>query len=217
MCTPKLYIGGRTLTVPYGSAGKFVYELSTLYRAYAEGSTMECIVLKRITVMSVLLQKPHFKSKPKDHSSCLERCLQSWSEGDLNNLLLEGRILQNHLPKPNASKNGSTSLALTFSNLMFQGKTSAALQLLTQNGNSGVLPVNDPVHQSDSESQTVLDILKSKHPQAQPASPDTILWNSSKAPQIHPVICDQINASSIRSADLRTKGAAGPSGIDAYC
>ena len=206
MCTPKLYIGGRTLTVPYGSAGKFVYELSTLYRAYAEGSTMECIALKTITVMSVLLQKAHFKSKPKDHSSCLERCLQSWSEGDLNNLLLEGRILQNHLPKPNASKNGSTSLALTFS-----------LQLLTQNGNSGVLPVNDPVHQSDSESQTVLDILKSKHPQAQPASPDTILWNSSKAPQIHPVIFDQINASSIRSADLRTKGAAGPSGIDAYC
>ena len=147
--------------------------------------------------MSVLLQKAHFKSKPKDHSSCLERCLQSWSEGDLNNLLLEGRILQNHLPKPNASKNGSTSLALTFSNLMFQGKTSAALQLLTQNGNSGVLPVNDPVHQSDSESQTVLDILKSKHPQAQPASPDTILWNSSEAPQIHPVIFDQINASSI--------------------
>ena len=133
------------------------------------------------------------------------------------NLLLEGRTLQNHLPKPNASKNGSTNLARTFLNLMFQGKTSAALQLLTQNGNGGVLHVNDPVHQSDSESQTVLDILKSKHPQAQPASPDTILWNSSKAPQIHPVICDQINASSIRSADLRTKGAAGPSGIDAYC
>ena len=148
--------------------------------------------------MSVLLlQKPHYKSKPKDHSSCLEQRLQSWSEGDLNNLLLEGRTLQNHLPKPNASKNGSTNLARTFLNLMFQGKTSAALQLLTQNGNGGVLHVDDPVHRSDSESQTVLDILKSKHPQAQPASPDTILWNSSEAPQIHPVIFDQINASSI--------------------
>ena len=35
------------------------------------------------------------------------------------NLLLEERTLQNHLPKPNASNNGSTNLARTFSNLMF--------------------------------------------------------------------------------------------------
>ena len=197
---------------------KFVYELSTLYRAYAEGSALECIALKAITVMSVLLlQKPHYKSKPKDHSSCLERRLQSWAEGDLNNLLLEGRTLQSRLPKPNSSKGGDANLARTFSNLMFQGKTSAALQLLTQKGNSGVLHVDDPADRSDPESQSVLDILKSKHPQAQPASPDAVLLNSSEAPQIHPVVFDQITASSIRSAALRTKGAAGPSGIDAHC
>lgn len=168
--------------------------------------------------MSVLLlQKPHYKSKPKDHSSCLERRLQSWSEGDLNNLLLEGRTLQKRLPKPNSSKSGDANLSRTFSNLMFQGKTSAALQLLTQNGNSGVLHVDDPADRSDPESRSVLDVLKFKHPQAQPASPDAVLLNSSEVPQIHPVIFDQITASSIRSAALRTKGAAGPSGIDAHC
>ena len=47
---------------------------------------------------------------------------------------------------------------------MFQGKTSAALQLLTRSGNDGVLHVDDPVDQSNPESQSVLDILKSKHP-----------------------------------------------------
>jgi hypothetical protein len=208
-----------TFTVPYGNVGKkFVYELSTLYRAYADGSAMECIALKAVTVMSVLLlQKPHYKSKAKDHTSCLERRLQSWSEGDLNNLLLEGRTIQNRLPKPNPSKNGDTYLARTFSNLMFQGKTSAALQLLTQSGNSGVLHVDDPADRSDPESQSVLDVLKSKHPQAQPASPDAVPFISSEAPQIHPVVFDQINATSIRSAALRTKGAAGPSGLDAHC
>lgn len=43
------------------------------------------------------------------------------SEGNLNNLLLEGRTLQNHLPKSNTSKNGDGNIARTFSNLMFQG------------------------------------------------------------------------------------------------
>ena len=120
--------------VPYGNAGKkFVYELSTLYRAYAEGSALESIALKAITVMSILLlQKPHSKSKTKDHSACLERRLQCWSNGDLTNLLLEGRTLQNRLPKSGPSANSNAKLTQTFSNLMFQGKTSAALQLLTQ-------------------------------------------------------------------------------------
>ena len=72
------------------------------------------------------------------------------------------------------------------------------------------LHVEDPVDRSDPESQSVLGILKSKHPQAQPASPDAVLLNSSEAPQIHSVVFDQITASSIRSAALRTKGAAGP-------
>ena len=55
-----------TFTVPYGKVGKkFVYELSTLYRAYAEGSALECIALKAVTVMSVLLQRPHHKIKAK--------------------------------------------------------------------------------------------------------------------------------------------------------
>ena len=45
-----------TFIVPYGNAGKkFVNELSTLYRAYAEGTALECVAMKAITVMSVLL------------------------------------------------------------------------------------------------------------------------------------------------------------------
>ena len=208
-----------TFTVRYGNAGKkFVLELSTLYNAYADGSGLECIALKAITVMSVLLlQKPYNKSKPKVHSSCLERHLQLWTEGDIDNLLLEGRTLQSRLPKTNTVRNGDTNLARSFSDLMFQGKTSAALHLLSQSDCRGVLHVDDPANQDDPDSQSVLDILKSKHPQAQPASPVAAPWSSVEVPQIHPVVFERINASSIRSAALRTKGAAGPSGIDAHC
>ena len=166
----------------------------------------------------LLLQKPHNKSKAKEHSACLERRLQSWTDGDLNNLLLEGRILQNRLPKPSATKNNDSKLVRTFTKLMFEGKTNAALQLLSQRGNGGVLHVNDPIDHDDADSHTVLDILKScKHPSPQPATPEAVLPNSSETPQLHPVVFDQIDAKSIRSAALCTKGAAGPSGIDAHC
>ncbi len=61
--------------VPFGNAGNsFVAELSCLFRAYAEGSALEGIAMKAITVASILLlQKPHLKTKPKDHISSLTR------------------------------------------------------------------------------------------------------------------------------------------------
>lgn len=77
--TLKWYIGGRTPSLfPSNSGGKkFVFELSALYRAYAELRAMDCIAPKAITVISILLlQKPHCKSKLKDHSVCLEWRLQ---------------------------------------------------------------------------------------------------------------------------------------------
>ena len=87
--------------VPYENAGKsFVSELSHLFRAYAEGSALECITLKAITIAPILLlQKPHQRSKTKDHISCLERRLKFWKEGDFLELVNEGKALQQRLPK----------------------------------------------------------------------------------------------------------------------
>ena len=125
--------------VPYGNVGKtFVKELAKLYRAYAEGSAMEVIALEAATVMSVLLlQKPFPTSKPRDHTTCLERRLNDWLEGDINKLVIEGRTLQQRLPKTHP--HNDNRVAHTFSQLMFQGKTKAALQLLSQQGKGGVL------------------------------------------------------------------------------
>ena len=168
--------------------------------------------------MSVLLlQKPARNSMPKILTACLERRLDSWVDGDINNLIQEGRALQARLPKPCFSTKNVNKLERTFSNLMFKGKTSAALQLLSQKGKGGVLHVNDPTNSSDPNSQTVLETLKAKHPLAQPSSFEAIPMAYADAPDVHPVIFEQIDASSIRSATLHTKGAAGPSGLDAHC
>ena len=54
--------------------------------------------------------------------------------------------------------------------MMFQGKTQAALQLLTDQGKGGLLHLDDPV----TPLSTVKDVLLSKHPPCNPASPDTL-------------------------------------------
>ena len=84
---------------PSGNAGKrFVAELARLFRAYAEGTALEAIALKAAMVIpTLLLQKPHAASKARDHAICLHRRLQLWLEGDINNLIIEGRTIQHHL------------------------------------------------------------------------------------------------------------------------
>ena len=159
-----------TFTVPYGNAGKrFVSELSRLFRAYADSSALECVAMRAITVMSILLlQKPFCKSKSRHHSSCLERRIITWLSGDVNNLICEGRSIQKRLPKSSSSSaNSNHNLARSFSNLMFQGKTKSALRLLSDKGKGGVLHIKDHVHSTNDPNdrpKTVLDVLKTKTP-----------------------------------------------------
>ena len=83
-------------SVPHGKAGTaFVVELSKLYRSYGEGSAMESIVLSAAVFMPApLLQKPHARSKPKEHLKCSERHLLDWKEGNIETLLHEGHTIQ---------------------------------------------------------------------------------------------------------------------------
>ena len=63
----------------------------------------------------------------------------------------------------------------SFANLMFVGKTKAALDLLSQAQKGGVLHLNDPSDPNNPDSPTVGDILKSKHPQGQYAHAECII------------------------------------------
>ena len=87
--------------IPYGTAGKsFTLELARTYKAFAESSALESIALKAATIMPILLlQKPSKRSKTKDHIRCLQRRLISWKDGNLNELLREGKTIQQRIPK----------------------------------------------------------------------------------------------------------------------
>ena len=49
-------------------------------------------------LLAVGLQKPHKKSKAKDHQKCLANRLRLWKGGEIDQLLLEGRMIQHRWP-----------------------------------------------------------------------------------------------------------------------
>ncbi len=194
-------------------------ELARLYRAYADGLALELIALKATTILPILLlQKPHHSSKSREHVACLERRLTIWKTGHIDALLQEGRTIQGRLPKPGSTRMDEDNTAQAFSKLMVQGKTKAALWLISEQCTSGVLRLDStiPSSSADAEPQTVREVLISKHPPGRPASPDSIHLRDSDPPTVHPVLFECIDAAPIRTAALRTDGAAGPSCIDAH-
>ena len=138
-----------------------------------------------------------------------------WRDGNLNVLVLEGRTIQQRLPKRPPSRDAQ-ELARTFANLMFMGNTKAALRLITEQNKGEVLRLDDLVNTPNSSPQKVRDILESKHPSAQPAHPDSVIPTEAPPP-VHPIVFDALDAATIRMAALHTNGTDGPSGLDAHC
>ena len=82
---PNLFI------LPSGNCGEiFVAELARLFEAYATESPIETSAITAVMIMPTLFQKPHAKSKTRDHITCLKRRLEIWEMGDLAKLLKEG-------------------------------------------------------------------------------------------------------------------------------
>ena len=125
-----------------------------LYRAYAEGSALETVALKAIIILPILLQKSHYSFKSREHVACLERHLSVWKMGDIDALLQEGRTIQNRLPKLGLTAKDEARTTQAFSKLMLQGKTKAALRLISDQCKGGVLR-SPPATQKQSHKQYV--------------------------------------------------------------
>jgi hypothetical protein len=145
--------------VPLGRVGKrFVTELSRLFRAYAEASALESIALTATAIMPILLlQNPSSSSKSKDHARYLDRRCDLWEQGDINSLVLEGRAIQNRLPKNRSPKYQQENIARKFANLMFRGDISGAINLLSSKTSGKVLHASDHLATGAGESTSVLD------------------------------------------------------------
>ena len=204
--------------VPSGASGKrFVAELARLFESFSMESSFEAFSIKAaMTMPALILQKPHAKSKTRDHIACIHRRLALWEKGAIAELLKEGKAIQRSLLR--SVREGCESVAKAarkFSKLMMDGKVRAALRLLTKKTQSGPLSLDEIV--DDRSGRTVREILEEKHPDASPGQPEAILSNELTCDDFHPVLFDSITAEVIRSSALHTEGAAGPSGVDAMC
>jgi len=89
---------------------------------------------------------------------------------------------------------------------MMNERVKDALRLLSENNHGGVLSL----------SPTVLKALSDKHPKAQFPLPSTLIGGySNSTPPLHPIVFEELDGICIRRAALRTRDAAGPSGLDA--
>ena len=93
-------------------------------------------------VLPALLQKPSKISKAKDHSNKLEIRFQLRKDGNILDLLREGRTIQERLR--NSKSENKRDKPRIFSNLMMQGKINAAVKMLS-NSNIGIHSVDDKV------------------------------------------------------------------------
>ena len=151
---------------------------------------------------SLLLQKPSQKSKSKDHLRALERRLELWESGEVMELLKESDTIQKNMEgtKKTTSIN---EISKKFTREMRKGNVHNAMKLLTNNMKNCVLSLN----------KKTLEQLKQKHPQRRYADPEILLPD--KPEEIHPIKFDSIDAENVRKAALKTRGGAGPYGLDA--
>ena len=137
-------------------------ELTRLFQAFADGSSLEHVCMKAITLIQILLlQKPSKRSKTKDNICHLKRRLDIWSNGDILQLLDEGRCIQTRMLSRLATGKSKIDSHI-FRSLMGQGKIKSALSFLSRDQSGGVLGLDEIIPQS--QGKTTRDILTEKHP-----------------------------------------------------
>ena len=151
---------------------------------------------------SLILQKPSSTSKSKEHSAAIERRLALWKQGDLNLLMKEVRFIQEKFVSSRKAK-PVKDISRIFARLVMQGKITAAIKLLDRESSTALV----------TPSREALEELEKKHPSAAEIREECLL--NGPIDQIPPNIFDLINEQMIYDAALKTKGFAGPSGMDA--
>ena len=100
---------------------------------------MSEIALKMVMIMpAVLMLKPSRQSTAKQHTEYLKKRLDLWMAGKFDELMREGRAIQQKLKQQIRKDEREEHTAKTFAKLMTQGKVHAALRLLDKAASLGV-------------------------------------------------------------------------------
>ena len=149
--------------------------------------SLKSLAFTTVMVMHhLLLQKPHSRSKVKDHVKFLERWLSLWQQGDIPALLLEGRTIQQKLTNTFSGDDHTKKLAKSFAKHIRKGNVKSALWMLSGIQGSP-FSARETVDQDNLGNKTVLEVLKEKHPEAQGINEGVLLIEAIELP-FHPII-----------------------------
>ena len=97
--------------------------------------------MKAVMVLpALLLQRPHHKSKDREHIARLEDRLSRWHDGDIASLLHKCRTIQDHLGNGRSRRwntCGESQTARSFQKLVAIGNVKATLRLVVEQTDSG--------------------------------------------------------------------------------
>ena len=107
-------------------------------------SDLETIALKTLIIMpGLLLQKIYLNSKSKENFEKLKRRLSLWKNGQLDQLMFEGKTIQERLQNNNRATTNTNKEALSFTRLIEEGKVNKATKILKKANNGRILPFSD--------------------------------------------------------------------------
>ena len=152
-------------------------------------------------IFPLLLQKPSPRSKAADHIRYLEKRLIMWKNGQVNELIGEGRAIQKRLSR---KKIVPISKEKRFVNLMEEGRVSAALRCIGSL-EAGLLECTPEV----------LAELKQKHPEPKNAVDGSKIQGPLPKQIVEDVLFESIDAEAIFKTAMKVTGSGGPSGADA--
>jgi len=132
----------------------------------------------------------------------LERRLELWEAGEFVQVFDEASTIQSSF-KDSFRPKTVNELSKRFLKEMQRGNVNEAIKILTNNMRNVVLPITDET----------LHKLRQKHPESKEPGDSALLTDEPTS--VHPIKFEMIDAEMVRSATLKTKGSARPSGLDA--
>ena len=95
-----------------------------------------------MTLPCLLLQKPSWNSKAKDHVKKTWERLKLWNEGNIEEIVQEAKTIQNRFHYSTTSRHTHEDSACSFAKLMLEGKASATLKMLSKDFDNGVVKLD---------------------------------------------------------------------------
>ena len=174
-------------------------EVTRIIETCNNDTSGEAMAMKLLMITKITSAKGAHEGKENDKA--FRRWMEAWQKGEYLELMEEAEVIQKRLhQQPRVETEGM--IARKFRTRMEEGNVHQAARLL-QPQQGGLLQIN----------KETTEKLKEKHPAGTRATQEVLLSGEIEAP--HPVTFRSINQEMVRKAAMDTKGAPGPSDMDA--